>query len=65
TYLGMETFDTDFQPLLDEYQETGERKEEILNECNNWPAGELYLQLVDEAKQAGMHEPVPKFLNIV
>jgi uncharacterized iron-regulated protein len=55
TYFGMETFETDFQPILNEYQETGEWREEILNECkNNWPAGELYMQLVDVAKRARM-----------
>jgi hypothetical protein len=33
THIGMETFKTDFQPLLDEYQATGERKDEVMNEC--------------------------------
>lgn len=60
THFGMEVFGTEAQPILDEYQKTGGRKEELMEHIRKgfggWSpnAGELYLKAVDEAKRVGM-----------
>lgn len=60
THFGMEVFGTDAQQALDEYQSNGDKKDVLIEYLKKgfggWSprAGELYLQMVNEAKRAGM-----------
>jgi len=60
THLGLEAFRSDFQTELDEYQETGENEEAVVEDIQN-SFGKyspnttmLYLQMLDQAKQIGI-----------